>query len=46
VRSAVEWAQVRAMAPDGISRREMARRLGLNRRTVERLVDASEPARL
>jgi len=43
VRSAVEWAQVRAMAADGLKQREIARRLGINRRTVKRLVEASEP---
>jgi transposase len=45
VRSAVEWAQVRAMAADGVTQREIARRLGINRRTVRRLVVASEPPR-
>ena len=45
MRSAVEWAQVRAMAADGVSQREIARRLGINRRTVRRLVEASEPPR-
>jgi DNA invertase Pin-like site-specific DNA recombinase len=45
VRSAVEWAQVRALAADGVSRREIARRLGINRRTVGRLVEADEPPR-
>jgi transposase len=45
VRSAVEWAQVRAMAADGVSQREIAVRLGINRRTVRRLVDAGEPPR-
>ena len=43
VRSAVEWAQVRAMAADGMTQREIARRLGINRRTVKRLAEASEP---
>jgi transposase len=43
VRSAVEWAQVRAMAADGVTQREIARRLGVNRRTVKRLAEASEP---
>jgi transposase len=42
VRCAVEWAQVRAMAADGVGQREIARRLGINRRTVKRLVEASE----
>ena len=45
VRSAVEWAQVRAMAADGVSQREIAVRLGINRRTVRRLVEAGEPPR-
>ena len=43
VRSAVEWAQVRAMAADGVSQREIAARLGINRRTVKRLIEAGEP---
>jgi hypothetical protein len=30
VRSAVAWAQVRAMAADGVTQREIARRLGVN----------------
>ena len=34
MRSALEWAQVRALAADGVSQREIARRLGINRRTV------------
>ena len=33
----------KAMAADGVSQREIARRLGINRRTVKRLVDAVEP---
>ena len=45
VRSALEWAQVRALAGDGISEREIAARLGINRRTVARLAAASEPPR-
>ena len=45
VRSAVEWAQLRAMAADGVSQREIARRLGINRRTVKRLIGAVEPPR-
>jgi transposase len=39
----VEWAQVRAMAADGVAQREIARRLGINRRTVKRLAEACEP---
>ena len=43
VRSALDWAEVKAMAADGVSQREIARRLGINRRTVKRMVDATEP---
>jgi DNA invertase Pin-like site-specific DNA recombinase len=35
VRSALEWAWVRALVADGVSQREIARGLGMNRRTVE-----------
>lgn len=45
VRSVSEWAQVRALAADGVSQREIAVRLGMNRRTVKRLADAAEPPR-
>ncbi len=45
VGSAVEWARVRAMAADGVSQREIAGRLGINRRTVKRLMEVSEPPR-
>jgi transposase len=45
VRSAMEWAQVRALAADGVSQREIAQRLGINRRTVRRLVEAGHPPR-
>jgi transposase len=45
VRSALEWAQVRALAADGLSQREIAARLGINRRTVARMVAADEPPR-
>jgi transposase len=41
----LEWAQVRALAADGVSRREIGRRLGINRRTVARLVASAEPPR-
>ena len=40
-----EWAQVRALAADGVSQRGIAGRLGMNRRTVKRLVEAPEPPR-
>jgi transposase len=45
VRSALEWAQVRALVADGVSEREVARRLGMNRRTVARLARSAEPPR-
>jgi transposase len=45
VRSAMDWAQVRTLAADGHSQREIARRPGINRRTVRRLVEAEEPPR-
>jgi hypothetical protein len=45
VRSVLEWAQARAMAVDGVSQREIARRLGINRRTVRRMLEAGEPPR-
>jgi len=41
----LEWAQVRALVADGISEREIARRLGINRRTVARLAGSVEPPR-
>jgi transposase len=40
-----EWAEVRALAVDGVSQREIAARLGMNRRTVKRLAEAAEPPR-
>ena len=45
MRSALEWAQVRALAAEGLSQREIARRLGINRRTVVRLARSDEPPR-
>jgi transposase len=45
VRSALEWAQVRTLAAEGLSQREIARRLGINRRTVVRLARTDEPPR-
>ncbi len=45
MRSALEWAQVRALAADGVSQREIAARLGINRRTVARLAASVEPPR-
>jgi hypothetical protein len=43
VRSAMEWARVRALEADGVSRREIARLLGINPRTVKRLAESGEP---
>jgi transposase len=45
VRNVSEWAQVRALDADGVSQREIAARLGMNRRTVKRLIEAAEPPR-
>ena len=45
MRGAMDWAQVRALAADGVSQREIARRLGIGRNTVRRMVEASEPPR-
>ena len=45
MRSALEWAQVRALVADGVSEREIAPRLGMNRRTVARLARSEEPPR-
>jgi hypothetical protein len=42
VRSALEWAQVRALVADGVSDWQIARRLGTNRRTVARLARTEE----
>jgi transposase len=43
VRSALEWAEVRTLAASGVSQREIAARLGINRRTVKRMLEADEP---
>ena len=45
MRSALEWAEVRALAADGVSTSEIARRLGINWRTAAKLVEAVEPPR-
>jgi transposase len=45
VRTTVEWAQVRQLAAEGHSIRQIARRLQMNRRTVARLARAGEPPR-
>ena len=46
VRSVSEWAQVRALAADGVSQWGIAERLGMNRRTVKRLVGGGGGAAL
>lgn len=38
------WAAAKELAAEGVSQREIARRLNLNRRTVARLVAADAPA--
>lgn len=43
MRSALEWAQAKALAADGVSQREIARRLGINRRTVKRMLECDAP---
>jgi transposase len=43
VRSTLEWAQVKAMAADDKSQREIAEWLGINRRTVRRMLASDEP---
>jgi transposase len=45
VRSTLEQAQVRAMSADGKSQREIAACLGINRRTVGRMLGSEEPPR-
>lgn len=43
--SALEWAEVRALASDGVSQRQIAKRLGIHRRTVARALAADSPPR-
>jgi hypothetical protein len=43
VRGALGWARARGMAADGVSQREIARRLGINRRTVKRMLESDQP---
>ena len=45
MRSALDWAEVRTLAAGGLSQHEIARRLGINRRTVKRLIESDEPPR-
>ena len=39
----MEWAEAKAMAADGLTKSEIAKRLGINRRTAAKLVEATEP---
>jgi transposase len=41
----MEWVRVRELSADGVSQREIARQLGMNRRTVARLAASREPPR-
>lgn len=43
--SALEWSEIRAFERDGVSQREIARRLGINRRTVARALSEDGPPR-
>ena len=43
--SALEWAEIRALARDGVSQRQIAIRLGVHRRTVGRALAADSPPR-
>lgn len=42
---ALKWEAAKALAAEGLSQREIALRLGINRRTVARLIAANEPPR-
>ncbi len=41
--SALEWAEIRALASDGVSQRQIAARLGIHRWTVARALAADAP---
>ena len=43
--SALEWAEIRALASDGVSQRQIAQRLGIHRRTVARALASDSPPR-
>jgi transposase len=43
--SALEWAEIRALASDGVSQRQIAQRLGVHRRTVARALASEVPPR-
>ena len=39
----MDWAEVRTMDAEGIPRRQIAKRLGIDPRTVKRLAESEEP---
>jgi DNA-binding CsgD family transcriptional regulator len=41
----MEWAKVRELVAKGLSQRQIAEHLGMNRRTVARLAGCLEPPR-
>lgn len=43
--SALEWAEIRTLASDGVSQRQIAARLGVHRRTVARALASDTPPR-
>jgi transposase len=43
--SALEWAEIGALAGDGVSQRQITKRLGVHRRTVTRALAADAPPR-
>ena len=43
--SALEWAEIRSLAGDGVSQRQIAKRLGIHRRTVARALASDSPPR-
>lgn len=45
MRGAMDWAEVRTLDAEGIPRRQIASRLGIDPRTVKRLAEANEPPR-
>lgn len=43
MRGVMDWAEVRTLDAEGIPRRQIAKRLGIDPRTVKRLAEADEP---
>jgi transposase len=43
--SALDWAEIRTLAGDGVSQRQIAARLGINRRTIARALATDAPPR-